>query len=203
MTTETDTNVDTAPITFTAPAQERIKGFISAQGDEHSALRIEIQGRSGAGFRYAMGIVDGRDREATDVEFDGGGFPVLVAADSLDDLRGTSVDFVDGPDGSGLKVENPNPVWRDDLSRRIQEIVDTRINPAVASHGGTVELLAVADDIAYVRLGGGCVGCGMADVTLKQGIEAMIMDAEPSIIKVVDQTDHASGTNPYFQPAKG
>ena len=58
------------------------------------------------------------------------------------------------------------------------------------------------DDVAYVQLGGGCVGCGMADVTLKQGIEVMIKEAVPSITAVVDQTDHASGTNPYYQPSK-
>lgn len=202
MTTDTQHLTD-APVTFTDAARERIKGFIEKQGDEHSALRLAIAGRSGAGFRYTLGIVDGRDRDADDLEFDGGGFTVLVDGASLDDLRGTAVDFVDGPDGSGLKLENPNPVWRDELSMRIQTLIDERINPAIASHGGTVDLLNVEANTAYVRLGGGCVGCGMADVTLKQGIEAMIVEAEPQIERVVDQTDHASGTNPYYQPAKG
>jgi Fe/S biogenesis protein NfuA len=62
--------------------------------------------------------------------------------------------------------------------------------------------VAVEEDTAYVRLGGGCVGCGMATVTLSQGIEVAITDAVPEVMRVVDVTDHASGTNPYYEPAK-
>jgi Fe-S cluster biogenesis protein NfuA len=70
-------------------------------------------------------------------------------------------------------------------------------------HGGYITLLDVKDDVAYVALGGGCQGCGMANVTLKQGIEALIREAVPEIHQVVDTTDHAGGTNPYYQPSKG
>jgi Fe/S biogenesis protein NfuA len=69
-------------------------------------------------------------------------------------------------------------------------------------HGGSAELVAVEDTTAYVRLGGGCVGCGMATVTLSQGIEVAIKEAVPEILSVVDVTDHASGTNPYYEAAK-
>jgi Fe/S biogenesis protein NfuA len=93
-------------------------------------------------------------------------------------------------------------VWRDELAMLVQQVIDTQINPGVASHGGFVELLNVEDGIAYVQLGGGCQGCGMADVTLKQGIEALIKEAVPAITAVRDSTDHASGTNPYYRPSK-
>jgi Fe-S cluster biogenesis protein NfuA len=73
----------------------------------------------------------------------------------------------------------------------------------VGSHGGWVSLLDVRDDVVYIQLGGGCQGCGMADVTLKQGIEVRIREVVPSIKDVVDSTDHAGGTNPYYRPAKG
>jgi Fe-S cluster biogenesis protein NfuA len=66
-----------------------------------------------------------------------------------------------------------------------------------------VALLDVRDNRAYIRLSGGCQGCGMADVTLKQGIEVAIKKAVPEIVEVLDSTDHASGTNPYYQPTKG
>ena len=85
----------------------------------------------------------------------------------------------------------------------VQQLLDERINPAVASHGGFIELVDVKDTVAYIRLGGGCQGCGMADVTLKQGVEVEIKQAVPSITAVLDVTDHAGGSNPYYQQGKG
>src|SRR2546421_464446 len=68
--------------------------------------------------------------------------------------------------------------------------------------GGYVDLLEVREGAAYVELGGGCQGCAQVDVTLRQGIEVAIKAAVPQITEVIDRTDHAAGTNPYFQPAK-
>jgi Fe-S cluster biogenesis protein NfuA len=85
----------------------------------------------------------------------------------------------------------------------VQRILDEQINPAVAGHGGHIALVDVKDDTAYIRLEGGCQGCGMADVTLKQGVETTIMREVPTIAAVLDVTDHAGGSNPYFQPGKG
>ena len=79
---------------------------------------------------------------------------------------------------------------------------DSQINPSIASHGGYAELVAVEEDVAYLRLSGGCQGCGMASVTLSQGIEVVIKESVPEITRVVDVTDHASGANPYFESAK-
>ena len=102
--------------------------------------------------------------------------------------------------------------WRDALprpgldtpeGRTILRLLDERINPAVVAHGGHVALVDVKDDTAFIRLEGGCQGCGMADVTLKQGIEFEIMRAVPTITSVLDVTDHAGGKNPYYQPGKG
>src|SRR2546428_12866303 len=90
----------------------------------------------------------------------------------------------------------------EDVKSRIQKILDEMINPAVASHGGWVELLDVKDNIAYLKLGGGCQGCGMVNVTLKQGIESTLKEGIPQLAGVIDQTDHAGGSNPYYQPAK-
>jgi len=90
----------------------------------------------------------------------------------------------------------------EEVKTRIQKILDEMINPAVASHGGWVELLDVKANIAYVKLGGGCQGCGMVKVTLKQGIESTLKEEIPQLVGVIDQTDHAGGSNPYYQPAK-
>jgi Fe/S biogenesis protein NfuA len=90
----------------------------------------------------------------------------------------------------------------DEVKTKIQKILDEMINPAVASHGGYVELLDVKENVAYLKLGGGCQGCGMVNVTLKQGIEATLKEEIPQLAGVIDQTDHAGGANPYYQPAK-
>ena len=84
----------------------------------------------------------------------------------------------------------------------MQQVLDERINPSVASHGGHIALIDVKSDTAYIRLEGGCQGCGMADVTLKQGIEVEIKSAVPTILQVLDVTDHAGGTNPYYSQGK-
>lgn len=88
------------------------------------------------------------------------------------------------------------------LAQRVQQVLQHQINPAIASHGGVAELVAVEEGAAYLRLGGGCQGCGMATVTLSQGIEVAIREAVPEVERVVDVTDHASGSNPYFEAAK-
>ena len=81
-------------------------------------------------------------------------------------------------------------------------VLDRDVNPHIAAHGGHAELAGIEGRTAYLRLGGGCQGCGMATVTLSQGIEVAITEAVPEIGDVVDVTDHASGNNPYFEAAK-
>ncbi len=85
----------------------------------------------------------------------------------------------------------------------MQALLEEEVNPAIAGHGGHIALVDVLEDTVYIRLEGGCQGCGMADVTLKQGIEREIRRAVPSIVAVLDTTDHAGGANPYYDPGKG
>jgi Fe/S biogenesis protein NfuA len=191
-----------APLQITDAARAKIISFMAARDKPDGALRVAIDGRTAQGFRYALGIVERNDRSDDDVSFDGGGFLVYMDPVSVENMTGATVDYVDDVAAAGLKIENPNPVWRDPLALAVQAVIDERINPGVASHGGFVELLDVRAGTAYVMLGGGCQGCGLADVTLKQGIEVMIREAVPEIAAVIDQTDHASGSNPYYQPAK-
>jgi len=89
-----------------------------------------------------------------------------------------------------------------DLKWAIRDLLDREINPAVAQHGGFVELIDVKRNSVYLRLGGGCQGCGAADVTLKQGIEKAIRGLAPRVGEILDTTDHAAGRNPYYTPAK-
>ncbi len=108
----------------------------------------------------------------------------------------------EGASAPGAAAPPPAGDLDSPLAKKVQAVIDTDINPGVASHGGFVELMDVQEDKAYVRLGGGCQGCGMVNVTLKQGIEKRIRQAIPEISQVIDTTDHAGGTNPYYQPSK-
>lgn len=90
----------------------------------------------------------------------------------------------------------------DALYERVARLFDEQVNPMVARHGGRVELIDVQDAVVMLRMGGGCQGCGMADVTLRQGIEGMLSQHIPEVRGIVDVTDHTSGANPYFQASK-
>ncbi|HEV8509271.1 MAG TPA: NifU family protein [Gemmatimonadales bacterium] len=90
----------------------------------------------------------------------------------------------------------------DALYEQVARLFDEQVNPMVARHGGRVELIDVQDAVVMLRMGGGCQGCGMADVTLRQGIEGMLAQAVPAVRGIVDITDHTSGANPYFQASK-
>jgi Fe/S biogenesis protein NfuA len=191
-------------LTITDTARQQIVSIMEAQGRQGDGLRVGIVGRSSAGFRYTMNLVEEGQESPEDVVVDSGTFKVFVDPQSAPHLQGVTVDYIDnGLHGSGFKIDNPNPVWTDPLALRVQELIDERINPGVGAHGGHVELLDIKDNAVYVRLGGGCQGCGMVDVTLRQGIEALIREEIPEIQQVIDTTDHASGQNPYYQPAKG
>lgn len=88
------------------------------------------------------------------------------------------------------------------VAQAIKKVLDERINPAVASHGGHVRLVDVRGTDAYIEMSGGCQGCGSADATLKQGISVAIKQAVPTIQNVYDITDHAEGQNPYYRPGE-
>ena len=190
-------------VKFTDAAAQKVLGLLKAEKRVDAALRMAIDGRGPAGFVYNLRFVQGDERAVDDVVVDAGGFKVFIDARSAPNLSGATVDYVEGPQGSGFRFENPNPLWTDSRAAAVQRVLDGEINPAVAQHGGFVTLLDVKDDVVYIALGGGCQGCGMVDVTLKQGIEVRIKEAVPEIRQIVDSTDHAGGTNPYYRPAKG
>jgi Fe/S biogenesis protein NfuA len=190
-------------VTFSDSAKKSILSLLEAENEKGIALRLAVRGRGFDGFQYELAFVKEAEVKADDTVVDAGGFKVLIDSSSAPNLKGSTVDFIEGPNESGFKIDNPNPLWTDPKAMAVQKVLDTQINPGVASHGGYVMLLDVKDDTAYIALGGGCQGCGMVDVTLKQGIEVMIREAVPEIHHIIDTTDHASGTNPFYQPAKG
>jgi Fe/S biogenesis protein NfuA len=169
-------------------------------------------------FEYGYDLYfddDGAIREG-DVVQEENGLRLVIPATSVDKVRGATLDLSKNLLNPGWVVDNPNApspspavggtVDLGDLEGTVEEkvavVLERVINPAIAAHGGRADLVAVEDKTAYLQLSGGCQGCGMASVTLTQGIEVSLKEAVPEIENVVDVTDHASGSNPYFQPAK-
>jgi Fe/S biogenesis protein NfuA len=172
-------------IEFTEAAKRQILAFMEQDGVPGLAVRVRVASPS-----------------PTD------GIPVVVDPESARILEGTRVDWVDTLQESGFKFHNPNiqPLGSEPLTgplaERVQRVLTERINPSVAMHGGAVSLVDIRDNIVYLQMSGGCQGCGMASVTLTQGVKQVLHDMVPEIVDVQDVTDHASGTDPYFSPAK-
>ena len=134
---------------------------------------------------------------------------VIFPEDDIPKLEGASLDLTD----EGLAMNNPNSPSSPPMSApggdltgplvdQVQQVLNEQVNPAIAAHGGGAELVSVDGTIAYLRLFGGCQGCGLAQVTLKQGIERTLLEAIPALTQVVDVTDHASGEDPYYESQK-
>lgn len=87
-----------------------------------------------------------------------------------------------------------------EIRKKVQNLLENEINPALGMHGGWVELIDVKKNAVYLKLGGGCQGCQSASMTLKMGIEKAIREKIPEVGEILDTTDHAAGRNPYYQP---
>ena len=193
----------TPRISFTDAAVTKLNEVIANYGRPVAGLRLHLLGRGPEGFQHVLSIVPKGAEPDDDVIVETDGLTVFVDGHNVQYLDGVMVHYqYKGQNVSGLEFNNPNPLWFDPAAEKVQALFDQYINPSIAAHGGYVSLLDVKDGIAYIEMGGGCQGCGMADVTLKQGIEVAIQEAVPEISAVVDTTDHASGTNPYFSPGK-
>ncbi len=196
-------DVEKAMIEITPTAQQKLLQLMAEKNQgELIGLLVAITGRGPGGFAYVMRFVSESDKPPDAVAVDDGDLQVFIPGEQMEQLKGAVIDFL--PAHGSFSIDNPNPafVWDDPLAQSVQDVLTNDINPAIASHGGWVQLLGVQEQVAYIELGGGCVGCGMVNATLKQGIEVAIKQAVPEIQAVVDRTDHASGTNPYYQPNK-
>ena len=208
MTVDTaDVEAD-AVINITDIALEQILELRQREDEaETLALRVEVTGVAGVEFTYDLAfatpdeINDGDDVRAT------AGLDVIVPADSVDNLRGATLDLPAGGSDGGLVLRNPNrpnPLAGIDVdlsgspAEKVTQLLEQSINPALASHGGFALLERVEDDKAYVTMGGGCQGCAVSALTLREGIEAAILEAVPEITEVVDTTDHEAGENPFY-----
>lgn len=205
-------NSTTTIVEITKAARDQITSLRESEGITDLHLGLRITGVGSQGFIYETSFLRADDVGSTDVVEDHDGLPVAIALDSVDDLRGAVLDLSGDGTGPGLVMRNPNvpspTIGGVDLSEldltgtteeKIRTLLEKQINPAIASHGGVANLVDVEGEVAHLELGGGCQGCGLAAITLRQGIEKAILDAIPEITEVVDVTDHAMGTNPFYE----
>ncbi len=190
-------------VSVTEAAAVKLNEVIDEYPEEVSGLRLKIAGRGADGFEHVLTLVEVGFEPEGDTIIEVSGLRIYLEGQNLEKLDGVSVHYeFKGPNISGLQFTNPNAAWSDDTAMVIQRIIDEQINPQIASHGGVITLLDYQDGKAYVEMGGGCAGCGMANVTLKQGVEVALKEAIPELVEVVDTTDHDSGTNPFYEPSK-
>jgi Fe/S biogenesis protein NfuA len=186
-------------LTVTPDARAKIDSVRRSNDFLDATLRVKIAARHGPRFLYEIALEDPRDRTDEDLALDLDGLTVVVDPQTAPDLSGATIDLDAGIVGGGLRVDNPNEGWKDPVAAAVQDVLDQQINPGVGSHGGMVTLVDVRDGTAFLRFGGGCQGCAAVDVTLKRGVERAVRQAVPQISAIVDATDHAAGTNPYYR----
>ena len=197
-----------SPVEFTDLARDRVLQFLQADEDTHFAVRIRVASPSPLDPRYEITMIEPDEKCPEDVAFDGYGFEVVMEPESAKLLDGARVDWIEALTESGFKVENPNlaPIGskplEGPLADRVRQAIDQFVNPGVAQHGGHVTLVEVRDKIVYLQMGGGCQGCGMASVTLSQGIERILQEQVPEIEGIEDVTNHGDGENPYISASK-
>lgn len=174
---------------------------------EGLALRVAVTGIRGPEYTYDLTFEPVSEATETDIVYTQGDLHVMVPADSMDQLSGATLDLP-GTDGQGgLVLRNPNrpdPLAGVDLdltgstAEKVQQLLEQQINPGLAAHGGFAELKGVEGEKVFVTMGGGCQGCAVSAMTLREGIAASIKSAIPEITEVVDLTDHEAGQNPYY-----
>lgn len=197
-------------LTVTEPARDKILELRANEDDAASlGLRIEVTGVKGVEYTYDLSFdpVAEADVDAGDWVDAQGDLTVVIPVDSIDALRGATLDLPATGGAAGLVLRNPNRP--DPLSgahieltgttaEKVTQLLDQQINPSLASHGGYAALDKVEDEVVYVTMGGGCQGCAVSAMTLREGIARSIKEAIPEVKDVVDVTDHELGENPYY-----
>ena len=200
------------PLTVTETALATVLEARASEDDpEATALKVAVTGSNMTEFQYALELAPIGEAVDGDVVYKQGEFgelTVIIPADSVTNMAGSTLDVPAGAASGGLVIRNPNtpdPLAGLDLNlegelpEKIQSVLDQAINPALASHGGYATLVGVDGTKAIVTMGGGCQGCAASAMTLREGITKMLLDALPDeLTEVVDATDHTAGENPFY-----
>ena len=209
MSPDAAASTDTLLVTVSDVALAKILEIRSGE-DEPGALglRIEVTGVHGVEYAYDLSFETVSEADADDTVYTVSDLTLMIPANSVDALRGATLDLPTNPNQGGLVIRNPNRPnalgvpgdleLTGTVAEKVNTLLEQRINPALAAHGGFASLVGVDGSVVYVSMGGGCQGCSMSAATLTEGIKASILDAIEEVTDVVDATNHAAGENPFY-----
>jgi Fe/S biogenesis protein NfuA len=216
-TTTDDLQATTPVVTLTPEAHKVVRDAIEQEPDPGSlGLWLEVRGIQAGSFFYDLYFQAVSDADEGDARHVQDGLEIVIPAGSIDRLRGARLEWSEEGEG-GLVLVNPNAPAPEEaapgvppevlamgitgpLAQRVVAVLEQAVNPSIASHGGRADLVALneEDGSAYLRLSGGCQGCAMSQMTLRQGIETALLEEVPELTRVLDVTDHGSGENPFY-----
>lgn len=193
-----------ADLEITESAQQYLGELLIKQDCEGIAIRLFIVDPGTPKAETCISYCKPGEQEDDDILLPLNGFDAYIEKRSLDFLEDARVDYSPDRLGGQLSIRAPNsrlPQMNDDSSMedKINYVLYDEINPGLAAHGGMVTLEAIDDDVAVLQFGGGCQGCGMVDVTLKEGVESTLMERIPALKGVRDITDHSDSSQAFYK----
>lgn len=186
-------------IALTELAHSKIREVIESESDVGNYLRVRARKVAPYRFDYEIHFIEAEEVEDDDVQEKIDELVFVADPTSVANLEGTTIDFVEGPPG-GFKFENPHATrsFDDPLEVELNDFLEAEVNPTIAAHRGYIALHGIRDGVVYLEMGGSCQGCGMAAMTLRQGVEKQIRERFPDLVEIVDVTNHDEGTNPFY-----
>ena len=166
---------------------------------DKTLFRLKISGQNSTEFEYQMGL-EFREDEYTTAQsfFNLDKFDMIIDEKSLNFLNGSTIDYKTELNSEGFVIDNPNVPQLSEIVQKITALLDSTVNPQIASHGGRVEVVRVEGEVLYITMHGGCQGCSSSKYTLQYGVEQQIFSQFPEITRIDDLTEHEEGENPYY-----
>ncbi|WP_372760521.1 Fe-S biogenesis protein NfuA [Litorivivens sp.] len=192
-------------MTITESAQDYLAELLSKQGDDVLGVRVFITQPGTPKAETCIAYCREGDSKEDDIQIEYPVLNVFVESRSVPFLEDATVDYAKDRMGGQLTIKAPNsrlPKVNENspLEDRVNYILYNEVNPSLAAHGGEVSLVEITQDkYAILKFGGGCQGCGMVDVTLKEGVEKSLVEQVPELAGVRDMTDHTNTENAYFK----
>jgi Fe/S biogenesis protein NfuA len=192
-------------ITITESAQDYLAELLKKQDSEGIGIRVFILDPGTPKAETCISFCRSGEEQENDLRKEYSQFHAWIEHRSIPFLDEAVVDYAKDTMGGQLTIKAPNsrlPKIRDDspIEDQINYVLYNEINPSLASHGGVVTLEDLVDDtIAILKFGGGCQGCGMVDVTLKEGVEKTLLEKVPGLTAIRDVTVHTNRDNAYFK----
>ena len=192
-------------ITLSDSAQDHFSKLVVQQGIDGLGIRLKAVNAGTPKGDCHLEFCEPSDLNGTEWEIECRDFSLYVDSASRPFLDGATIDFDKSPTGGALTIRAPGlrgtpPDENASVVERVRYVIESEINPQLASHGGRVSLREVTGEgVVVLQFGGGCHGCGMVDATLRGGVERTLKERVPEVTGVADATDHSTGENPYMR----